>query len=222
MKVLGGLLLFLMSSYVHASTGSGTTAGAFLTGMANDTGVRERIELIPSGDLLIGRPTRSSVALLSVYAPGSKSGHVILRELQLLDGRKKSLLLTAPSPLGSQIRRVTIYVRHPSKDLVLFEPVGAVWEQREPHRIHVTVGEDESATTQDLLAFSPNGLGHYWLLDSTMIGLQSPFLPNPSARELLGGSMNRAVLPWTWSLVLLVASWVASLWIHNRQRQGEQ
>lgn len=155
--------LILCSQSVSGSTGSAINVGAFTTGAADDTGARERVELVGTGNILSGRPKHESIELITVCAPGCDDGHLILRELEHSDGRR-SLLLSAPAPLVKKTRRAMIYIKHPSKNLVLLEYAGGSWQQRRPQPFRVAAQAHYGTPQKDLLAFSVDGLGLYWLL----------------------------------------------------------
>lgn len=195
MAVLLAVSLILFGQPVSGSSGSVAHLGAFTTGAAHDTGSREWVELTASGDLLTGRPKHKAIALITVYAPGCEGGHLILRELQRPDGGR-SLLLSAPASLLSKTRRATIYVKYPSKNLVLLEYVEGNWKQRRPQPFRVAAENSPGGLQSDLLAFSVEGLGFYWLVEDKEldVSMTSLLSPNPSASQLLGGGFSRGLL----------------------------
>lgn len=211
--------LMLCSQPVSATSGSATSVGAFLTGAAVDTGSREWIDLVGVGGLLSGRPKRTSLTLITVYAPGCESGHLLLRELVSSEGRR-SLLLTAPAPLVEKTRRVTLYVKSLSKQLVLLEYIEGSWQYRRPQPMRVAAKDSHDASQEDLLVFSVARLGLYWLLEDHAPELSvSTIGPlDPSASHLLGGGVSRGFLPWVWSVVLLILGWAISHWVHRAQQ----
>jgi hypothetical protein len=195
------------------------SVGTFLTGAADDTGSREWVELVGVSGLLSGRPKRASLQLITVYAPGCNSGHLLLRELVSSDG-SRSLLLTAPTSLVEKTRRVTLYVKSLSKQLVLLEYIEGSWQHRRPQPLRVVAKDSHDASQEDLLVFSMAGLGLYWLLEAHApegsVATLGPL--DPSASRLLGGDMSRGLLPLVWSVVLLTLGWAISRWLHRAQR----
>src|SRR5687768_6198908 len=89
-----GLILYSQPGW--GTSGGVTNGGIFPKGAAHDTGVREWVKLVKTGEVLSAWPKHSSIALITVYAPSVNGGHLILRELDTADG-KKSLLLSAPA-----------------------------------------------------------------------------------------------------------------------------
>jgi hypothetical protein len=219
--VLLAVSLTLFSQPVSGTGGSATSAGAFTLGAADGTGAREWVELVGTGGLLSGRPNHKSIKLITVYAPGCDESHLILRELEFLDGRR-SLLFSAPVSLLRKTLRATIYVKHHSMNLVLLEYAGGSWKLRKPQPIRVAAEDDHEAPEDNLLAFSVSGLGFYWLMEGNAPGLSVSSITSqdPSAIQLPGGSISRGVLPWAWSVLLLAVGWTVSRWLHRIERHA--
>jgi hypothetical protein len=225
MRRLGtaALLVFslsLGSQPVNATSGGGTNIGVFTTGAANDTGSREWIALTGTDGFLSGWPRHTSIAFIVVYAPGADDGHLILRELESSGGRR-SLLLSAPSTLVEKTRRVTLYVKHHSENLILLERTKTNWTPRSPQPIRIAVGGGDGATQEDLLAYSVAEFGLYWLVEESEesgVYVSSIIAQDTSASQLLGGGISRSVLPWGWSVLLLAVGWSMSRLIHRISR----
>jgi hypothetical protein len=208
-----------------SSTGSGgTSVGAFISGAAENLGKREVVELVDKGGLLAGWPAYNLIKLITIYAPGCDSSHLIIREIELPDGGK-SLLLSAPSSLLDKTLRATIYVKHTSTDLVLLEYIRDRWERRKPQLLSITGTVDSKGASQDtLLAFPVEGIGSYWLLENNASDL---VISPPTSKAVSASSspwtdrIYRGLLPWGWSILLLVVGWTISHWIHKTERQDQ-
>lgn len=215
--VFMAVCLILLSKSVSGSFGGVTNVGSFTKGASGDTGSREWIELMGSDGLLSGQPKHKAIKLITVYAPGTDVGHLILRELKLTDGRK-SLLLSAPDSLSKKTIRVTLYVKNNSKNLSLLEYAEGKWIQRNPVSLRVDTEHNNEVLQDDLLAFSVEGFGKYWLLEGTPpdLSVASTDTHYQSAKVLLGGSISRGLLPLASSFMVLVIGWSISHWIHRR------
>jgi hypothetical protein len=104
--------------------------------------------------------------------------------------------------------------------MVLLEYVKGEWKTRLPYSLHTEAEEHPDSLQQQLLAFSVEELGFYWLLPRDAVSRFTPtFHANePSASRLLGGGMYRGLLPWVWSVVVVVVIWSLSSWIHRREQ----
>lgn len=220
-RILLALSLLLCTQPASGSTGSTTSAGAFLTKAVDDFGAREWVELLSTGGLLSGQPRHPSIELITVHAPGCKTGHLILRKQKLADGRQ-SLLLSAPAPLARKTRRITIYVKHPSQHLILLEYVGGSWKPRRPQSFRITVEDDLASSQENLLAFAVEGFGPYWLLNSnsSIVPASSSTTQDLWASPSLSRDIFRGVLPWVSSILLLVVCWSISRFVHRIERKA--
>jgi hypothetical protein len=221
--LLLAISLMLRSQPVSAIGGNATNGGAFMTKAAHDTGLREWVTLVAAGALLRGWPKHSSIALITVYAPGADSGHVIVRETVASDG-KRSLLFNAPASLAQQTLRMTVYVKHHSKSLVLLADEEGRWKLRRPQSMRVASAGGHGASPDHLLAFSVEGFGVYWLLGGDISGESRTVstFQETAASSLVGGGLSRGVLPWLCSGLLLLAGWAMSRFIHRiEQRTGK-
>lgn len=223
-KKLLAVCFFLLCKAVFASSIGVMNGGLVAGGGADDTGIRERVELTAVGGLLIGHPRHSEIELITVYAPGIEKSHLILREIQQASD-KKSLLFTAPDFLTDKIHRATIYLRQPAGNLVFFETVKGEWLQRIPQPfLSVTNNNENTVSDNELLAVSVSGFGPFWLLENDSPVNSLPVIEENSqtARSLLGGSMERALLPIVAAVLFLMLGWMASLWVHRLDRHADR
>jgi hypothetical protein len=210
------LILLAPSLPVWGSTGGVTNVGGFSTSAEHFTGLREWVELDSTGKLLKGFLDHDLLKLMTVYAPGEGSGHMIFRELATLDGRR-SFLLTAPQDLVEKIQRITLFLQPKSHSLELYEQNEGVWIKRMPQPLRVADPHDDEDTPQDLLAFSLEKPGFFWILESPSLPLsRSSFVPqDSSAKSLMGGSILWGFSAWAASILLLSISWFISRWLHT-------
>ncbi|MDR4484684.1 MAG: hypothetical protein R3B95_15975 [Nitrospirales bacterium] len=208
----------LLTSYilpVWGSTGGVTNVGGFTTSAEHFTGVREWVELDSTGKLLKGFLAHDLLKLMTVYAPGASSGHIIFRELATRDGRR-SFLLTAPDDLAEKIQRITLFLQPKSHLLELYEQNEGVWTKRMPQPLRVAALHDAEDPPQDLVAFSLEKPGFFWILESSSLPLpRSSFVPqDSSAKSLMGGSILWGFSALAASILLLVIGWMISCRIH--------
>jgi hypothetical protein len=210
------ICFILLSKPVNGSFGGVNSVGPFTKG-TGDTGSREWIELIGNGGLLSGKPKHGDITLITVYAPGIDTGHLIFREISRADGRK-SLLISAPDSLSKNTVRATIYIKPQSVNLSLLEYANGQWKQINPQSLRVDTENSNKVIRNDLLAFSVKGFGVYALHEGVSQDLS--VFPNtsryPSASVLLGGSISRGLLPFAWSTAFLVIGWIISILAHKR------
>ena len=222
LKVTGvGVMIVALFTFWQPSlaTGvSGMNVGGFAGGISADTGSREWVEVTPrTGDIFSGRPKNSDVALITIYAPGARAGHVLLRQIDAPDG-KRALLLTAPTKFAQMARRATIYLRGATEDLVLLELVNRQWQSRIPQRIWTEGLMDFPKSGQELLAFTVNQFGVYWIVPSSHKDSLS-IQPGPetgTARYLLGGTTSRAFSAVAWAVLLLVVGTAISRSVYGK------
>lgn len=218
LRVIPAVLLLLMVSphTIWASTGGVTNAGVFSSSAEHFTGVREWVELEESGGMLKGSPPHDLLKFITVYAPGTKSGHIIFRELKTLDGRR-SFLLTAPDDLVDSIKRVSIFLQPKSGALELYEQVEERWIKRLPQSLRVAGHNGRGGSPQDLLAFSLEKPGFFWVMESPSPQLtKTSFVPqDSSAKSLMGGSILWGFSAWTASILLLSIGWLISRRLHT-------
>lgn len=212
--------LILCIQPVFGSGGGAINVGTLTTGANVCSDAREWIELHYAGGLLIGNPDRESVELITVYAPGCYEGHLILRVLELPDGRSY-LLLTAPGSLSKKTLRATIYVRHNNADLMLFEYIAGNWQYRKPYLIRTTNTRSRREFEDVLLAFSVKELGAYWILPGNSPGFPdcSNIPQHHSPSSLFGGGIYGGMRPWMWAVLLLGIGWFLSHWMHRIERR---
>jgi hypothetical protein len=204
-----------------SATGGGVThIGTFAANTTDESAGREWIDLVVTGDLLIGRPKHPSVALITVFAPGADSSHLILRVLEVSD-KKRSLLLNAPSSLSEKLQRATIYVNHGSKDLILLESQDENWKIGNPQPVKVAKLKGFHVDESELLAFSIKKFGMYWLMESDMLGLpeSSHITQVSSASSLVGGGLSRGLLPWLLAVIILILGFSISQVVHKLDRR---
>jgi hypothetical protein len=213
--VLSSVFLFIFGSFSFASTGSLTSAGGLGLNPSYDTGVRELIKLEKAGPLLKGQPKHSSIKLITLYAPGSEEGHLILRELNEAGGRK-SLLFTAPSSIASKVRRITVFINALPVNTTLFESVKSQWRKQLPQLIGV--GEkniSDSENTHALLAYSFKTIGLYLLVEGkNQEDLSGVALKRKDVPAL--GSINRGLTVVGLAALVLIFGWFLSNWMHGK------
>lgn len=194
----------------------------FSGGSAADTGARERIELEPAGTLLTGRARISSVERIALLAPGVDRGHLLLREIELADGRR-SLLLSAAPRIASKIERATLFMRLPSAHWVVDESAGGQVLRHVPQRIAADAELADSEANGELFAVAVRGLGPFWLLDKPTPNAAAHPVPaeEHSARTLLGADAGHAWLPIAAALLLLMLAHAGSAWVHRTEGRND-
>jgi len=206
--VIGGSVA--NGSGIGGITGPGTGIGS------NDTGLRELVPLMPKGNLLIGRPVVSKIALIIIDAPTlqNTASHIILRELNTSEG-VRSLLLSASDTLKSHLRRVTIYIKDENSNMVLLEQHGEAKKRHLPQVIQSTEIHN-SPVNHTLLAFSLKRFGLYWISAVNTSGKNNTLKPpiESTARTFLGGGISRGLLPWGLSALALIIVMSLSYWVH--------
>ena len=207
---------------VYGSTGGVTTVGAFSGAANDDTGARQWVMLCGTSGLLCGTPNHKLLKLITVYAPGRDSGHLILRELKLPDG-KRSILLSAPKSLMEKTLRATIYLKASSMNSELLERIGDKWVLRHPVQLNFASENSQGAADSDLLAYPVKRIGLYCLSESNSSELVGPLaVPgDTSGSRSLGGSVTRGFLPWVSAALLLLIGWVVSYCLHIVEREKE-
>jgi hypothetical protein len=210
--------LFLFIDPAFGSFGGANNIGPFNRGATGDSGLRELIHLKGRDGLLSGKPQNSAIKLITVYAPGAETGHLILRERKLEDGTK-SLLLTVPDRLSERTVRATIYAKKSSMTLSLLEHVDGKWRHNSPVVLRVNAENGDEAMQDDLLVFSLRTLGNCFLLegDAPSFVAASADSDYRSASVPLGGAIRRGVLPVVVACLLLAIGWVISEWLHKKQ-----
>lgn len=218
--ILVAALIPLMVKQGWSTAGGTTGPGPMVMGTDDNNGSREWVPLEESGDLLVGRPKNGSIEWITIYAPETEGGSLILRELR---HREKGMmvLLSAPAPLTEKVRRATLFVRDRSKNLTLLEWVEGQWTKREPQPVPVASDVFPSGEG-DLLAFSVSGLGSYRLVPEALAGSVVAESDGPDGwpNQLFGGGALRAFSTWIWALLLLVIGWILSNWTHWMERRG--
>lgn len=217
--LLKGLVILLLTPCplpVWGSTGGVTNVGGFSSSAEHFTGVREWVELNRSGKVLKGVLDHDVLKVLTVYAPGTDSGHIIFREMNTLDGRR-SFLLTAPDDLMENIQRMTLFLQSTSGAVELYEQADGHWINHLPQALRVADHHEQRGGTQDLLAFSVEKPGFFWVLESPSPPLtEASFVPqDPSAKSLMGGSMLWGFSVWMASILLLAIAWFISRRLHT-------
>jgi len=209
--------MIMINQTVWGSVGSIINVGAMNSGVSLNTGTRELIELNQKDGMLIGWTKNKNIKLVTVFAPGSGKGHIVLREITLADG-KKSFYLSAPDSLIKKVRRATIYFEHQSNDAVLYEYIRGEWKERKPTLISISNKDNEKHNREYLLAFSVERLGLYWLFEGNAVNAAS--LHYPSANMLFGGSIYRGLFSWTWAIIFLAIGATVSFLAHiiNRDK----
>ena len=217
--VLIEFLIVLFTTFtfpVWGSTGGVTNVGGFSSSAEHFTGVREWVELNGSGKMLKGFLDHDVLKFVTVYAPGATSGHIIFRELKTFDGRR-SFLLTAPDDLVDKIQRVTLFLQPKSDALELYEQVNGLWIKHLSQSLRVANQHDHEGAPQDLLAFSVEKTGFFWINESPSPQLTKAFFApqDSSAKSLMGGSMLWGFSAWTASILVLSIGWLISRRLHN-------
>jgi hypothetical protein len=215
--VLGLSAIFIGDS----ANASGTGASSFfpaIFGATHNTGVRESIELKCSNGVSSGRPKNKTIKLIIIILKNCRAGELILRELKFSAGRK-SILFTTHVSLMEEILRVTLYVNHDTKNISLLEYRNGSWYRRKAQALPATFINYQRASKHELLAFSAEGLGPFWLIEGT-----SPFyfastdvFHKPTARALLGEGLSRGLLPWGYAILLLGVGWYVSHSLHRKE-----
>ena len=217
-KTAVAVILVLALGLASASS-LGVIVGAPSGGAsAEGSGVRERVPLVRSGGLLVGRPTQSVVQMVVIDAPDVGADHLLMREIRMPDGRH-SVLFTAPSPLASQVRRTSLYVKEDGRKWRVLESVDGQTLSHDAHPVAVARGEVGGAgddVLNPLLGFAVNGLGPYWLVDEGFV-VSAPDGAQ-TARSLLGLEPVRAILYIGATVLLLMLGRMVSLWAHRRDR----
>jgi hypothetical protein len=110
----------------------------------------------------------------------------------------------ARTSASAKVRRVTLYAKDHGAHLTLLEYDNDGWQRRWPQRIHAMAPGGSDAPEDAALAFSLARLGFYRLVDgdTPILPGSSRLLREPSASQLLGGGLPRALLPWRWSVLL--------------------
>ncbi len=215
------LTLAFVVSFSHtvlATMGGVTSVGPLFTQGDSSTAIREWIELEESGDLLTARPDHDLLEMITVYAPGIRHGHIILRELKTREG-KRTLLLTAPDAVIAHVQRATLYIRGIQDDIVLFENVHGIWEKRLPQSLVVDSTREGDTSTQTLRAFSVRALGFYWLNEPAVARSVLSHSPEvTSARTLMGGKLTWGLLPSIFGILLFILFGALSRYIHKTEK----
>ena len=212
----------LPTAIVHGYGGGFTNVGSFGAGATTNKVNREQIELVNVEGVLTGYPKNSNVKLITVYAPGCKKGKLILRELEVDEG-KRSLFLSAPRSLAEKTKRATIYLKYGSQNLNLAERVHDRWIIHSPHWMLREHTNDNQHSGDALHAFSVKGFGSYWLVETESLEETNSIvsvLPGQSASQIVGGGSSRGFLLWALSAVIFCMVWIGSQCIHRTQRYG--
>jgi hypothetical protein len=217
-RLIGALALLFAANAARASS-VGLLGGPASNGSAtHSTGERELVTLVRSAGLLVGRPRSSTLRMIVIDAPADDTARMIVREVQHWSGRR-SLVLTAPAALASQVRRVSLYLRPREAEFVVIESFGGMSVRHSPQRVSVAseaaTGDGELANDADLLAVAASGLGPFWLVED---GEAAPGSAH-SARALMGKDDARALLPTAAAVALLLLGRAVSLWAHRRDRR---
>lgn len=213
--VLCVMSVALSSEPAYGTGGGATYVSVFVPGTVNDADSREWINLVATNGLLSGRPRHSSIALITVYAPGIHTSHVILRVMES-SGGKRALLLTAPASLAKATRRVTLYVKHRATGLALLENKAGTWQHSTPQELLSRAEDGLESSQGHLISFSVAGFGQYWLIEGHKVH-KEPYhrdIPEQLIQQLSGNDMFRGLLLWACALVLLSGAWVCSRWLH--------
>ncbi len=205
----------------QATMGGVSNVGPFLVPGESSTAIRELVDLQKSGDLLVARPHRGLVKMITLYAPSLNQGHLILRELLTSEGHQ-TLLLTAPDAVKAQIQRITLYTRGLPDEIVLFENINGVWQKRLPQQFVTESLQAGTESTQVVKAFSIETLGFYWLRKSTAGRPASSHASEAtSAKALMGGKLTWGLLPTVLGILFFVLFGTLSRYIHKTEKLGE-
>lgn len=219
-KAAVAVILVLAFGWASASS-LGVIVGAPSGGAsAEGSGVRERVRLVRSGRLLVGRPTQSVVQLVVIDAPDAGADHLLMREIRMPDGRH-SVLFTAPSGFANRVRRTSLYVREDGRNWTVLESVDGRTLSHDAHPVAVARGNAGAAdddVLNPLLAFAVSGLGPFWLVDEGTV-VSAPDAAQ-TARSLLGLEAVRALSYIGGTVLLLMLGRMVSLWAHRRDRHG--
>ena len=200
-----------------ATTGSLTSVGALGLGGAEDTGLREMVELSATGGLLVGNPKNSMVKLITVSVTKPHSdGRIIIRELIAGNGAK-TLAITAPDSLVSDIRRINIFI-NTTGEVLSMKRYGADDQLAtiEPFLLKVDKGSNNTSAGT-LVGYSVDRPGVFELYvpshekSSQVINT----VAEPTARNLIGGSYYHGFLPWIMAGLLMLFGWGISRWTHR-------
>jgi hypothetical protein len=205
--------LFIFSPWAAATTGALTSSAGLTLNPSYDTGSREWVELKRAGPLLKGRPKRSTVKLLTLYAPGYNEGHLLLRELKTSSGAK-TLLLTGPESLANRVRRVNVFMDSGTPHQAFLENVDGHWQKRLPQLIDVTnTHTRESGDSASLLAYSFKSLGLYRTEEDNPLHVVASRNNMPAL-----GDVNSGLAVIGLAVVILVCGWSVSNWIHSKDQ----
>lgn len=207
---LVGLALLVLLVAPASATGIGSAGvGPVGTGAGLGAYVRQRVQLVRRGDVLVGEPQLSPVQLISIHTPGPVAQTAILRWASGPDHRL-SLYLSTEKPL--QISRATLFMRPTAEPLTLHEHREAGWFPVEGQSLAVA---GTGGRRQHLMAFTVTGLGPYWLLKPGAIvsGKDTPALG--SLDLLLNGNPVKAFGNWFWPAVLLVTVLLIARYRHR-------
>jgi hypothetical protein len=194
---------------LFAIGGNATIGGAFIEGPADERAVRERVLLRATDGVLSGRPRHSSVVLITVYAPGSASQNVILKESAGADG-VRSVLLTAPPSLIAVTRRLTLFVRTNDSPVFL---AGSENGRRALYTPVLLTGLSNSVAGRDggsVAAFVLGGFTGPWLLASSGHAVAGTAANERLEKQTFDTGVRRGFFPWISSLVVLSAAFLAS------------
>jgi hypothetical protein len=223
-RTISFLSLLILSSVGSPVAGSGlglvTGPGTGIGG--DDTGIRELVHLQPVRDFLVGRPRDGVIERIVIDAPGkaATASTILIRQLETSDGLS-TVLLSAPGSLEQVLRRLTVYIKKTTPDVVLLENKDDRWIIHRPQSMYVT---DDTAQSRkkEILAFALDHLGLFWVVSSEgALGAVSDQLPSePTADALLGGDIWRGFLPWILSglLLLLVMSMSTMMHVVDKKR----
>ncbi|MFC1788585.1 hypothetical protein ACFLZE_01560 [Thermodesulfobacteriota bacterium] len=203
------------------SGGSIISAGALGRCGGGETGYRQLIKLKVNGGILSAIPQNSPIRLITMYAPGLKDGHLIIRELELPD-KQKSVLISAPTNIHSHVKRATIYLSPASSDVLLYQHYDSGWKRLEPIKLITPSHFSDQAGLDEMWAYSVTRLGHFRLsyrplrthTDSVLIS------SDRKAGLIPMGSFRRGVFPWICAGFLFITIGTLSYIIHKIECKG--
>ena len=203
------------------SGGSIISAGALGRYSGGETGYRQLVKLKVNGGILSAIPQNSPIRLITVHAPGLKGGNLIIRELKLPDAQK-SILISPPTTIHSQIKRATIYLSSAASDVLLYQQHESGWKRLEPIKLITTSHLSNQAGLKEMWAYSVARLGHFRISYQPLRTHSASVLISADRKAGLipMGSVRRGVFPWVCAGILFMTIGTLSYIIHKMECKG--
>ena len=211
--------IFVFCSMSIGSGGSLISAGAIGGYNGNETGYRQLIKLHANGKILSASPENGAIRLITLYAPGLSDGKLIIRELDISD-QEKTVLISTSKKVHTKIKRATIYLVPPSKEVLLYRESEIGWECLEPIKLIAPPHIKENGLNE-IWAYSISDLGHFRLL-SGADKFQTDTISNPNIGLFPMGSINRGLFPWVCAGLVFIIIGILSHIIHKIECRGTE